>query len=61
MLLIKPLHKEYRQLITQLTVSGHLLFFTVLLTGSTPLQAIPFFLPDAVKSALFRGPGIDFG
>ena len=36
MLLIKPLHKEYRQLITQLTVSGHLLLFTVLLTGSTP-------------------------
>ena len=36
MLLINPLHKEYRQLITQLTVSGHLLFFTVLLTGSTP-------------------------
>ena len=38
MLLIKPLHKEYRQLITQLTVSGHLLFFTVLLTGSTPRE-----------------------
>ena len=29
--------KEYRQLISQLTVSRHLLFFTVLLTGSTPI------------------------
>ena len=28
--------KEYRQSISQLTVSSHLLFFTVLLTGSTP-------------------------
>jgi hypothetical protein len=58
MLLIKPLHKEYRQLITQLTVSGHLLFFTVLLTGSTPkwasrfvsvLSLFPFNLEDAAK------------
>ena len=29
-------HKKYRQLIFQLTVSSYLLFFTVLLTGSTP-------------------------
>ena len=25
------------------------------------LQAIPFFMCEAVKRAQFRGPGIDFG
>ena len=49
MLLIKPLHKEYRQLITQLTVSGHLLFFTVLLTGSTPVCTNPDFMHFSEK------------
>ena len=42
--LMELLHKEYRQLISQLTASNHLLFFTVLLTGSTPGQG--HFFPE---------------
>ena len=50
-------HKKYRQLIFQLTVSSYLLFFTVLLTGSTPETpdlSLSGFMPGLCSARLIR-------